>query len=83
MGFLENEVKRLQDVVDGLDSRIKALETRQSGGSQKSTEEIRMVLMGPPGAGKGTQAPKIKEKFGCCHLVSQWVKAAADARLLR
>jgi hypothetical protein len=29
----------------------------------------------PPGdlticTGKGTQAPKIKEKFGCCHLVS-------------
>jgi hypothetical protein len=22
-------------------------------------------------AGKGTQAPKIKEKFNCCHLVSQ------------
>lgn len=22
-------------------------------------------------AGKGTQAPKIKEKFNCCHLVCQ------------
>jgi len=29
-----------------------------------------MVLMGPPGAGKGTQAPKIKEKFCICHLAT-------------
>lgn len=29
-----------------------------------------MILMGPPGAGKGTQAPKIKEKFNCCHLAT-------------
>ncbi|KAF8245850.1 adenylate kinase [Wilcoxina mikolae CBS 423.85] len=26
--------------------------------------------MGPPGAGKGTQAPKIKEKFCACHLAT-------------
>jgi len=29
-----------------------------------------MILMGPPGAGKGTQAPKIKEKFCACHLAT-------------
>ncbi|RIB29553.1 adenylate kinase-domain-containing protein [Gigaspora rosea] len=29
-----------------------------------------MVLMGPPGAGKGTQSPKIKEKFCVCHLAT-------------
>ena len=26
--------------------------------------------MGPPGAGKGTQAPKIKEQFCVCHLAT-------------
>jgi len=31
---------------------------------------MRMILIGPPGAGKGTQAPKIKEKYGCCHLAT-------------
>ena len=41
-------------------------------GSQQSNpgKELRMVIMGPPGAGKGTQAPKIKEKFCICHLAT-------------
>ncbi|KAI8438169.1 hypothetical protein MSG28_010791 [Choristoneura fumiferana] len=29
---------------------------------------IRAVLLGPPGSGKGTQAPKLKEKYCVCHL---------------
>ncbi|XP_067629050.1 adenylate kinase isoform X1 [Eurosta solidaginis] len=29
---------------------------------------INAILMGPPGSGKGTQAPKLKEKFCVCHL---------------
>ena len=31
---------------------------------------IRMVVIGPPGAGKGTQAPNLKEKFCACHLAT-------------
>ena len=31
---------------------------------------MRVVLMGPPGAGKGTQAEKLVEKFGMVHLSS-------------
>ncbi|TQV91362.1 hypothetical protein V2A60_008988 [Cordyceps javanica] len=71
MGFVEDELKQLKDVIGNLDSRIKSLEQRATGSAAPvSTEEIRMLLIGPPGAGKGTQAPKIKERFSCCHLAT-------------
>ncbi|KAI1118107.1 adenylate kinase-domain-containing protein [Nemania sp. NC0429] len=69
MGVIDNEFKRLHDVVTSLEERVKRLEQRQSG-EPLTTESIRMILIGPPGAGKGTQAPKIKEKFSCCHLAT-------------
>ncbi|OAA58870.1 adenylate kinase [Cordyceps fumosorosea ARSEF 2679] len=71
MGFVEDELKQLKDVIGNLDARIKSLEQRATGSvAPVSTEEIRMLLIGPPGAGKGTQAPKIKERFSCCHLAT-------------
>ena len=94
----DDAIKSLQDLVNKLELRVKELEDRiqhASGGTKHSADEgVRMILMGPPGAGmlfanlriylkdalgapanlqfigKGTQAPKIKEKFSCCHLVS-------------
>ncbi|RFU32662.1 hypothetical protein B7463_g3659, partial [Scytalidium lignicola] len=70
----DGAVQALQDMVDKLTSRVKELEDRLqhvSGGTTHSVNEgVRMVLMGPPGAGKGTQAPKIKERFSCCHLAT-------------
>ena len=30
----------------------------------------RIVLIGPPGCGKGTQSPKIKSDFCLCHLAT-------------
>lgn len=50
MGFVEDELKQLKEVIGSLDSRIKQLEKRATG-SSPSTEEIRMIIMGPPGAG--------------------------------
>lgn len=72
MGAIEDQVQRLHDVVARLEGRIKDLEVRHLGGAagHKTIDEVRMILIGPPGAGKGTQAPKIKEKFGCCHLAT-------------
>ncbi|KAL7751385.1 adenylate kinase [Sorochytrium milnesiophthora] len=41
---------------------------------------LRMVIMGPPGAGKGTQAPKIKDLFCVCHLATgDMLRAAVSA----
>ncbi|KAI1130397.1 adenylate kinase-domain-containing protein [Nemania abortiva] len=69
MGAIDSEFKRLHDVVASLEERVKRLEQRQSG-QPVTSESVRMILIGPPGAGKGTQAPKIKEKFSCCHLAT-------------
>ncbi|XP_040044149.1 adenylate kinase 2, mitochondrial [Gasterosteus aculeatus] len=33
-------------------------------------EGIRAILLGPPGAGKGTQAPRLAEEYCVCHLAT-------------
>jgi len=35
---------------------------------QQSVPGINAILLGPPGSGKGTQAPMLAEKYGACHL---------------
>ncbi|KAJ3412445.1 translation elongation factor Tu [Chytridiales sp. JEL 0842] len=45
----------------------------------KEDKELRMVIMGPPGAGKGTQAPKIKDTYCVCHLATGDMLRAAVA----
>jgi len=71
-----------QELVDGLKDTIAKLETRvaelenrlandsESFKSRTKSQNMRIILMGPPGAGKGTQAPRIKEKFCICHLAT-------------
>lgn len=45
--------------------------------SQKA--ERRVILVGPPGGGKGTQAPRLKEEFCLCHLATGDMLRAAVA----
>ncbi|KAJ5661649.1 adenylate kinase cytosolic [Penicillium maclennaniae] len=65
-------VSGLKDTIGKLEARVVDLESRLSGDSKPKsvTEQMRIILMGPPGAGKGTQAPKIKEKYCVCHLAT-------------
>lgn len=64
----------LHSLVKKLEARIEALEQNASSAArapQKSvSEQLRLILMGPPGAGKGTQAPALKAKFNVCHLAT-------------
>lgn len=49
-------------------------------GATQSKQELRMVIMGPPGAGKGTQAPKIESEHCVCHLATgDMLRAAVRA----
>ncbi|KAI5819024.1 adenylate kinase [Pyronema omphalodes] len=65
------DITGLKDLVNQLQDRITKIEKSMKGEDATwDAERIRMILMGPPGAGKGTQAPKIKEKFCACHLAT-------------
>ncbi|KAI9788787.1 MAG: adenylate kinase [Peltula sp. TS41687] len=74
----DETVDALKDLVHKLEARVQDLEARLlhgdggggTGSSRAGSGGTRMVLMGPPGAGKGTQAPKIREKFCICHLAT-------------
>jgi len=42
---------------------------------------LRVVFLGPPGAGKGTQAQNIKDEYGVCHLATgDMLRAAVKAQ---
>lgn len=62
-------VEELKETVNKLQDRVNFLE-KKAGIASTIPESVRMVLIGPPGAGKGTQAPNLKEKFCACHLAT-------------
>lgn len=46
---------------------------------QDLNHQIRLVFLGPPGCGKGTQATKISETYAICHLATGDMLRAAIA----
>jgi adenylate kinase len=76
MGASEREI--VQGVIDGL-SRLVAYEQLLEGGAEASAVvtalksdlnqlSLKTIFVGPPGSGKGTQAPRIKQEFSLAHL---------------
>jgi len=69
----DEAVGDLKDLVHKLEARVRQLEDRLGEGGKgpkAPTESMRMILIGPPGAGKGTQAPNIRDKYCVCHLAT-------------
>ena len=70
----QQELEHLKGLVSDLSSKISDLEQRSKASVLSSgrtpSEELRMILIGPPGAGKGTQAPNIVNKYNVCHLAT-------------
>jgi len=67
-----DELEYLKSLVSQLNEKIHALEAKVKSASTPKTpaQQLRTILVGPPGAGKGTQAPKIRDTFCVCHLAT-------------
>ncbi|KAG9003917.1 adenylate kinase [Tulasnella sp. JGI-2019a] len=71
-----SEIEYLKRLVGQLNEKIHQLEGKAMSAvksvkeSATPQQQLRMILVGPPGAGKGTQAPRIKEKYCVCHLAT-------------
>ncbi|KAK0492052.1 adenylate kinase 1 [Armillaria luteobubalina] len=69
MGASE-ELEYLKSLVAQLNDKIGALEAKAKKVAPTPAQQLRTILIGPPGAGKGTQAPRIREQFCVCHLAT-------------
>ncbi|KAF9464607.1 adenylate kinase 1 [Collybia nuda] len=70
MGVSE-ELEYLKSLVNQLNDKIQTLEAKAKGAEPKTpAQQLRTILIGPPGAGKGTQAPRIRDEFCVCHLAT-------------
>ncbi|KAI1791497.1 adenylate kinase [Ganoderma leucocontextum] len=70
---VQDELEYLKSLVAQLNEKIQTLEAKAKDAVTKHktpAQQLRTILVGPPGAGKGTQAPKIKEEFCVCHLAT-------------
>ncbi|KAF7441161.1 adenylate kinase [Pleurotus ostreatus] len=64
--YLKSLVTQLNDKIHELEKKAKSAVT----GTPPPARQLRTILVGPPGAGKGTQAPRIRDEFCVCHLAT-------------
>ncbi|KAG5643558.1 adenylate kinase [Asterophora parasitica] len=67
MGASE-ELQYLKSLVAQLNDKIATIEAKAK--PKTPAQQLRTILVGPPGAGKGTQAPRIRDEFCVCHLAT-------------
>jgi len=67
---VSDELEYLKSLVSQLNEKIAAMEAKAKGTPKTPIQQLRTILMGPPGAGKGTQAPRIRDEFCVCHLAT-------------
>lgn len=70
-----NVVQPAKDAINKVTGAVSGAATAGTGASVKgavesATEGKRLILIGPPGAGKGTQAPSLQKKYCVCHLAT-------------
>ncbi|KAL4075345.1 adenylate kinase-domain-containing protein [Scleroderma yunnanense] len=68
-----DELDYLKSLVAQLNEKIHALEEKAKAAAharKSPAQQLRTILIGPPGAGKGTQAPRIRDEFCVCHLAT-------------
>ncbi|WVQ76512.1 adenylate kinase [Cryptococcus sp. DSM 104548] len=73
--YLKSLVAQLQGKIESLEKSTSSsisstLDSAKSALAGAAPNPPRMVLIGPPGAGKGTQAPNISSKYCICHLAT-------------
>lgn len=61
-------------------SNLEGTEEQPAASSPPPSPTLRIVLLGPPGCGKGTQSAHIKEHFSLAHLATGDMLRAAVAR---